>query len=903
VSVHAFFIRRYRWLLVAAALLLRAVPLAAAEDSRSPEIRDALRDGTGNLWGMANGGVPGIYVLDPNTRWHAATPPGIPTLARPICLGLRADGTVICLWRVDTLTYQCSEHRGQTGRALASFSLPGDWARRETRLTGDSKGGMWLTQRAPEIYRLKADGVPECLHTISNDELRRPSLGNYPGIFLGTVRVCEDAGGRLWFWVTDPSGEGTDLRGALLYDGTDFVLHTLPLPDPRMQGALSLLAPKDAHHLWMGLSGWGLYTLDTGTFQAERVPDQPSDASYTPFAVRGHHGDWLFVMGQLQPEGGCTVWRLGEDARWKKLIDSVDAQFSYDYQEDRLWVWADRGAYVGSNDNGLWFLPNDGSTPSRVSWQQGFPLATPRRFFQLPDGRWLGIGGRGQTWVGEPDALFHKPSTISHPQVSILRTRAPLRADTHRHLWSLFDNHFSSLREWDGSRWTEHPFPPGLTWEPYAELLNVDLRGRPWIRFITRPDHTLIYDPAADHWDVFESFHAALEAQGGRPDAQFAPWNGAFDLARFGPFDLPRFGPDGQICYLTTQGGVIEFFDGHAWRRWNAEAVTGRDHEGFEGAPFFNRAGQLSVDENHRTLACVDGSHWQETAFEPGPADFDALARLRHPVLPRDMQLPIGSEGRALDNDGMWWLTGQGVLYRARGAFCVPVFKPGEFQPYLDGRGLGGAFVDANGNTFLSSDDINSGEYVILAPPGPPPRTMLAAVTSPGAGNGPAPPDQVSIHVTTTAGPVTGKFRFLWRLDEGPWTPLAEDGPTGTLTFDGLPGGAHRLEARSFDPALQTDVVPAGLTWEIHLDPQAQVVGYVKELGDPDYARRKAAIAALARQPDRAIPALQTARLKTNDDNRRWWIDAALQQIETTRRAAADKHESLQPALPNASVR
>ena len=98
------------------------------------------------------------------------------------------------------------------------------------------------------------------------------------------------------------------------------------------------------------------------------------------------------------------------------------------------------------------------------------------------------------------------------------------------------------------------------------------------------------------------------------------------------------------------------------------------------------------------------------------------------------------------------------------------------------------------------------------------------------------------------------------------------------------------MEARSFDPALQTDAVPAGLTFEIHLDAPAQVARYVAQLAGPDYARRKAAVIALARQPGVALPALQAARAGANESHR-WWIDAAWQQIEPSRRVIPPKTE------------
>jgi hypothetical protein len=53
----------------------------------------------------------------------------------------------------------------------------------------------------------------------------------------------------------------------------------------------------------------------------------------------------------------------------------------------------------------------------------------------------------------------------------------------------------------------------------------------------------------------------------------------------------------------------------------------------------------------------------------------------------------------------------------------------------------------------------------------------------------------------------------------------------------------------------------------------------IEKLKDADHSVRDAAVAALVRQPALALPLLQSAREKAGPDQR-WWIDAAIQQIE-----------------------
>jgi len=63
------------------------------------------------------------------------------------------------------------------------------------------------------------------------------------------------------------------------------------------------------------------------------------------------------------------------------------------------------------------------------------------------------------------------------------------------------------------------------------------------------------------------------------------------------------------------------------------------------------------------------------------------------------------------------------------------------------------------------------------------------------------------------------------------------------------------------------------------MDSQKQLATLIEQLKDPDYSLRQAAVAALVRQPALALPLLQSAREKAGPDQR-WWIDAAIQQIE-----------------------
>jgi HEAT repeat protein len=81
------------------------------------------------------------------------------------------------------------------------------------------------------------------------------------------------------------------------------------------------------------------------------------------------------------------------------------------------------------------------------------------------------------------------------------------------------------------------------------------------------------------------------------------------------------------------------------------------------------------------------------------------------------------------------------------------------------------------------------------------------------------------------------------------------------------------------DDRLQIESTPAATEVTVHVDTGKQLATLIEQLKDPDYSVRNAAVQALARQPEKALPLLQSAREKAGPDEQ-WWIDAAIQQIQ-----------------------
>jgi hypothetical protein len=73
--------------------------------------------------------------------------------------------------------------------------------------------------------------------------------------------------------------------------------------------------------------------------------------------------------------------------------------------------------------------------------------------------------------------------------------------------------------------------------------------------------------------------------------------------------------------------------------------------------------------------------------------------------------------------------------------------------------------------------------------------------------------------------------------------------------------------------------VPAATTFEARLDPTEQIQKLIAQLDDKEYAKRNAAVAALARVPKLSLPALQKA-LEGRSEGERWWLEAAMQEAQ-----------------------
>ncbi len=479
--------------------------------------------------------------------------------------------------------------------------------------------------------------------------------GFIPGQTSGSVQArvegwdqvlsCEDTQGRVWFHSQGFYAGHLLLRGLLVYDGERFTLRD-PLPAENTRRHLGLLAPRDAGHLWMSVVYDGLYMLDTATFRLERVPDQPAEArGITEIFPRGAD-DWIFVLHGFGSRALHSLWSL-RGGRWEKLVGSLDADTLTGSSAHRVWARTDGGYFLGSMSNGLWFVPDEGS-PRLLNWQQGFPMTDPLRLLPLSEpGRWLCVDNNAHVWTGPLNKLLARTATADgNRRLSYVRASYAFVSDDRRHLWGLRESDVKTLVEWDGEKWITHDLPTdGLAGSWYRRPMGVDGKGRVWLVDVGQDRKTiLIYEPARDHWERYNGMENALEAQAAPGPAAELPVSESVD-------DLARFGPRGQICYLESRTAV-GWFDGEVWRHWKRNEIHGPEgRHRFDGPPFFNGAGTLSVNIHQETWEYTGDNVWKRSAVnQPGYADEEvrnAPARRPNPPAGAVTRSP---ESMAVDN-------------------------------------------------------------------------------------------------------------------------------------------------------------------------------------------------------------------------------------------------------------
>ena len=839
------------------------VAAAAALEPPPPYFNEAAQDAGGIIWAYSRAESGRIYRFDGKAWTAQAAPFEHRDRAMPAKVVRMTDGGVACLWRLDAKQFAVTRHEGNEGRLLGTCpgEMPGSGL--DVMPLADAQNRLWITGQFARIYRVDAKGV-SLAHEITPGELAAPGRAKEG---FNKVHAAEDGRGRVWVWSAAEASNWAALRGVLIFDGEKAELHDLTTH--LKKGARPLtFARADDRHMWMAVADDGLYLVDIDTLVAERQPDPSPKALCCVDEIFVHGGDVFAV--ESNDDDSDALWRR-RGGQWQRIVATFDA--STNPFMARSWLTIPEGLLVQSSGGGPWFLPTEGE-PAQFSWRTGYPLEGAHSLARYADGTFFALNAE--------DAIFHgaldlPPRARGNARLVELDTHNVWKLDAAARPWMIFRDSRATLRQWDGERWIAHAIPDadGQPDENDPPTILTDAEGRVWVMpFDEGKLHIL--DTKTDQWQRFPGVREAYLALRDRPPHFLAspdPNESTFD---------PQYSADRRRIAFRGNVGAIYYYDGASWQRFDRAKITGSkasDHS--LGPPWFDPEGKLSVNIRPKaTWRRDDAGHWSPVAFESHfPVDIWSENARRPTLVPPEGSVTNEPDAIAVDNLGTFWLGWKGNLYRCIPGQCVPVFGPEEVNPFLAGTIVSSAFVDAHGNAFLFTGGERTGVF-LLRPKSPPPRTEVTVTA------GAADAVKVRWHTASTL-PV----RYRWRLDDGPWQATDES----VLTLDDLPNGPHTVAVTARDADLQAEAVPAVAKFAVNVDRDRQQADLLARLGDPDYDKRKAAVDGLARQPDLATPALQNAR-ETADDDKRWWIDAALEKIRTMRHAAASQPTEPSPA-------
>jgi len=838
-------------------VLLNAVSSAFAQEPPRHHFKEVAQDGQGVVWAIENqlhvfNGREWIAMTAPFAEDDETKPLSLARMfaegdkARPLGLARMRDGSMMCVWQLSNSRLAVTRHTCAESKLLGE--CPGKIENSGLKLPpfADSHNRLWITGAKPEIYHTDSGGHLALAHSIKPEQLIDV---NDLKAHYGNVAVSEDGRGRAWVWTDSWAGgmNGAALRGVLIFDGDKAVQKEqfAGINNPRF----SFIERKDDRHMWVAVVKEGLFAVDINTLEAAAMPE-PEPGAFQWIKKVFSTGDDLFVIAsRTENIFRSALWRL-HDGKWTRLIENVDNGFSSSFDFSRAWLRIGKDIVLCSYHAAPWLIHED-ATVERLDWQRGFSVENAWNIFLLNEGSLLGVGTRGQSFCGKVSLA---PGNNKPPRTTELAiSHHGFATDADGNVWAILFGSDHALSEWNGSRWIEHEIPADVKKQWIGEMI-ADTCGRIWLLPDSNELGAAYYDSHRKKWETFPKIEAAFESTITNPP-QFVGERPKFYAAD----------SDSTHRHLAFRNNKWQaaYFNGTSWQYFNRKDITGaNDRDTALGAPFFNSDGALCVKIKEDTWMFDGKTAWQKTKPEDRfPDEWTGSPRSVKKLAPPEGCVTNAPESLAADNQGTFWLTWRGKLYKSAYGRCVEVFSGNEINPFTDGREIFGAWVDRHGNAFLQTA---FDKRVMIAPKSPPPAASVVAVKK-------SSPDSVEVQLHADS---ASRVRFRWRLDGEPW----QLGNDKTLAVDSLSNGPHTLTVLAIDDELQAGPETVA-KFQITISPEAQMAALIKRLADPDFAKRASAVTALARQPAVALPALKTAREKAGDDQR-WWIDAAIQEIK-----------------------
>jgi hypothetical protein len=812
----------------------------------------------------AQGGNGVVYVADSQpshwgewrpdgNQFHLGWSGGISGNARAIAFETDVNGQVHLIWERNDDRSIAVDFRNVSGYPyLQRIQGPGSL----TRVFVDSRTNVWITEAALNLWQQTRAKRREKLpvHTITTEEL-------YPGGDPANrlpVSLVEDARGRVWFWSNCQFGgdERGAVRGVLIADGGNVTHH------PGLAGVvtnrISVIAPMGGSNFWMAVRAAGIFSVNLDTLAGERVAEPETNVFQSVQQMFPIGDDFYVIAGggvSFNREGLTgSLWRR-RSGRWQKLLGGLDSSGTTEQFAQRHHLVTTNGLWLAGFGTGGWFVPHNDGAPIQADWRVDLPFTTIDRWFRWKEGQLLGLQfGRGG-FIADESVLL--AGGLRRRTAQIFQPARPFVQTGDGRVFGFFRGQERTLREWAGNAWRAHPLPDNVQLGSH-ELLTDSMNRLWWIHLpYGSPDATpsYIFDPARGKFETFSGYPAALQSQRARPPALRVGRDEYF---------APKFSPDGRICF-EDKFLKLYYYNGRTWRDWRKTDIGGRDMD-LMVHPFFDADGHLGVWLDKTLWRFTELEGWRAAAASASAeTGFENRAGAQPPLRPAAL---ARADSVVADRLGTFWLTAERQLFRAAFGLTHEAFAADEAQPFIDGRKLLEALTDNSGNTFLRTSVQGRDEYVLVPARAPLPDTVATLIQN----------DEDGMTLRLSANFKTP--RFTWRSDDGSWS---EAGTNQTLRLDDLASGKHRIQVVAVDRWVQADPTPAEISVEVKGDAEPRLQKWIAQLGDKDFARREAAIKLLARQPELALPALRAALQRETDRDRRWWLEAAIQQCEQAR--------------------
>jgi hypothetical protein len=789
---------------------------------------DAAQDSTGLVWAVPQGGYSPLFTND-GSGWKSTgwLPIGGGNAAAII---RRPNGKILVLWNQnDPRKYSLTEHWGSTSRDLIQFSAdlyygPGVYF---PSLFVDSKENVWITNNGLEIYRMKPNQPVEQIYGPV-----RPAQpdSDFEHSHHCLVRALEDGTGRIWFWADKRQGRPDGLEGFLVFDGEKIAPASIAnLP---AHAHINDLTNEDGGHLLAALKNFRLYRIDLATMEAEPLPEVAKGEYEDVNQVFCDGSDDYAITGGYDCESPCgsasRLWRWPRNATPKVVPENLDRGA----EETSLpWIRSANGLIISTIASGLAFLADGAASLQRFDWRSGFAQERADRLFPLDHGRLLAIAFRGGSTIL---SIPPWPVPARSSRFEVIETKEYFVRDDRRHIWAV--ERGKLLEEWDGSKWSERS-----SLEDPVGALATDNQDRVWI--LSTGKSVSVWDLRTQKLTNYSDYRVTLAEQ--------LRANPKFELVNHSSWSLAASG-DGRLAFRDGGVGPMQYFDGKKWHDWPG-------NNGEEGYPRFESNGRLVLALGDYVVSRLEGETWVKNESRPP-------APLYQDGIPESIFNLADARGSiARDLDGGYWFTNGRELFRARPGLYVRVLGETEATPFLAGREIERVIVDCNGNAFVRLNAWS--DCLVVQATAPPPRTHLKVQVR---------GDSVRAKLSATG---AGRPWFEWRLDNGRWS---KPNDLADLILDSLPDGKHLLGARALDQELNLDTVGASAEFVVVVDRKKQVAQAMKTLHSKTLGEREQAVRILVGHPALALPLLQKARGQATADER-WWIDAALQEIERSK--------------------